>query len=314
MRQSVCRFGLTTILVAGAFLCNAGGPSAAKSPVAGNAVAARPQATLANPEGSVTLRAGMDVVMGDRIRTNRNGEVQLLFSDDTRLVVGRNSSLVIEAYLLRSNSRANNFTVRALGGTFRMLTGKSDKQAYKIRTPTATIGIRGTSFDFSVRRNGETAVMLFEGEARICGRTGRCRILNRRCSIAQAPRKEDVRLLREKQSRNAEIKRSFPYAVSQQSLRRDFRVNTKGCSEIARIHDPTDRVRTVPTRRSQPSVVPAPEPEPPGTPGNPGNGGPMGNAGPNPGNNDFGNPGRGRSDTAPGRGKSNSGNNGRGRR
>lgn len=327
MRKSACSSRLTAMLVVGAVLCAISGSSASGGSVAGNAVAVRPKATVANPEGTLTLKVGMDVAMGDKIKTDNNGEVQLVFSDKTRLVVGPKSSLIIEAYLLRSNSRANNFTVRALGGSFRMITGKSEKKAYKIKTPTATIGVRGTSFDFTIRRNGETAVMLFNGEAQICGRNGSCRILNRRCSVAQAPRNADVRLLREKENRNAQIKRSFPYAVSQESLRRDFRVKTSGCSDTAKIFDPIDKVRAVPAQRSRPSAVPtppspeteppSPEPGPPAAPGNPGNGGPMGKAGSNPGNNDFGNPGRGRSDTAPGRSKSNNGNgksnNGRGK-
>jgi hypothetical protein len=252
--------------------------------------------------------------MGDRIKTDSRGEVQLVFSDETRLVVGRNSSLVIEAYLLRSKTRVNNFTVRALGGTFRMITGKSQKSAYKIKTPTATIGVRGTSFDFTVRRGGETGLVLFEGQARICGRSGGCQTLKRSCSIAEAPRRKNVRVLHETRDRAARIKRDFPYVKSQRSLRRDFRVRTTGCSDMDARLDPKDRTPSAPQTRQASISAPEPAPGPgPGiTPGNPGNGGPMGNAGPNPGNNDFGGPQRGRSDSAPGRSNGNSGN-GRGR-
>jgi hypothetical protein len=272
---------------------------------AGKAVAVNPAATIANPEGLVTLTVGSDVAMGDRVKTDRNGEVQLLFTDDTRLVVGPNSSLVIEAYLLRSKSRANNFTVRALGGSFRMITGKSAKQAYKIKTPTATIGVRGTSFDFTVKRNGATGLMLFDGEARVCGRNGRCQAVTRRCSVAEAPRNRDVRLLKETDRRARTVVRDFPYLASQRSLRRDFRVRTRGCRSFARLFDPRERPRRTTTPRAvAPEVPPAPEPEPTGEPGNPGNGGTMGNAGSSPGNNDFGDRERGRSDTAPGRGAS----------
>ena len=285
--------------------------------VAGRALSVKPNATLANAEGSVTLVVGADIAMGDRIKTDRKGQVQLKFSDETKLVVGPNSSLVIEAYLLRSGNRANNFTVRALGGSFRMITGKSKKQAYKIKTPTATIGVRGTSFDIAVQRNGETGVLLFEGEAEICGRSGKCEVLDRRCSIAEAPRNEDVRVLKEKRNLKVQINKRFPYAVSQQSLRRDFRVRQRDCVEFARLTDPIVRQRTVRTPAPVGAAPPEPDPEPAPEPGNPGNGGPMGNAGPDPSGRGFGDPERGRSDTAPGRNKSNStngaNNNGRGR-
>lgn len=281
-------------------------------------MAVNPAATASNPEGIVTLTVGSDVAMGDKVKTDRNGEVQLLFTDDTRLVVGPNSSLVIEAYLLRSKSRANNFTVRALGGSFRMITGKSAKAAYKIKTPTATIGVRGTSFDFTVKRSGATGLMLFDGEARICGRNGRCQAVNRRCSVAEAPRNRDVHLLNDAERRAGTVVRDFPYLTSQRSLRRDFRVRTRGCNNVARLFDPDPTRRRTTRPPAAPQVAPpAPEPEPAptGQPGNPGNGGTMGNAGPSPGNNDFGDRERGRSDTAPGRSASrgNGGsNNGRG--
>ena len=230
--------------------------------VAGNVVAVQPKATLSNPEGSISLKVGMDVAVGDRIKTGRNGEVQLIFSDKTRLVVGPKSSLIIEAYLLRSNNRANNFTVRALGGSFRMITGKSKKKAYKIKTPTATIGVRGTSFDFTVRSNGETGLVLYDGAAEICGRGGTsCQVLTGRCSVAQAPRRDDVRVLREIENRNTQIKRNFPYAVSQQSLRKDFRVRTSSCGNLAKVIDPKER-----TPRAAPQRSVAPEPTPPSPP------------------------------------------------
>lgn len=285
---------------------------------AGKAVAVNPAATVSNPEGIVTLAVGSDVAMGDKVKTNRNGEVQLLFTDETRLVVGPNSSLVIEAYLLRSKSRANNFTVRALGGSFRMISGKSAKSAYKIKTPTATIGVRGTSFDFTVKPNGATGLMLFDGEARICGHNGRCQAVNRRCSVAEVPRNRDARLLNDAERRAGAIGRDFPYLASQQSLRQDFRVRTRGCNSVARLIDPDPTLKRSPSPTVAPQVTPpAPDPVPAPTsqPGNPGNGGTMGNAGPNPGNNDFGDRERGRSDTAPGRSASrgNGGsNNGRG--
>lgn len=275
-------------------------PDVIAETTAGQAVAVRLSTVVFSQEGKANLLTGMKIVAGDRIKTDRQGQAQLLFSDGTKLVVGPNSSLVIESYLLRSNNRVNDFTVRALGGSFRMITGKSRKKAYKIKTPTATIGVRGTSFDFTVEANGTTDVVLFEGEAQVCGRNGTCKILNRSCSVARAPRKTDVRILQEARNRNAQIKRNFPYVQSQRSLRRAFRVRTNGCGELARVSDPIEKTRPHQTRPPAPAAEPAPS----GEPGNPGNGGPMGNAGSNPSKSDFGDPDRGRSDTAPGRGKS----------
>ena len=46
-----------------------------------------------------TLVALQPIFMGDRIQTGSNGQAQLLFDDNTRLVVGAGSSLLIEQYL-----------------------------------------------------------------------------------------------------------------------------------------------------------------------------------------------------------------------
>jgi hypothetical protein len=229
-------------------------------PVTGSTVSVRPQASLSNPEGTRTLVVGQDVVMGDRIRTDGGGEAQLLFTDDTRLVVGPNSSLVIEAYLLRSNRRASNFTVRALGGSFRMITGRSDKSAYRIRTPGGTIGVRGTAFDFTVsgRRLG---LLLYSGAARICSGGG-CRTVSGFCSLAEAGGNRGVRVQSDRGARDAEIRRSFRYAVSQRSLRRDFRLRTRGCGSDRASYETKDRERTRLERRTRT----APEPTKPDKP------------------------------------------------
>jgi hypothetical protein len=52
-------------------------------------------------------------------------------------------------------------------GAFRFVTGHSEKTAYKIMTPLATIGVRGTVLDILSQR-GRTTVVLQEGASRVC--------------------------------------------------------------------------------------------------------------------------------------------------
>ena len=59
------------------------------------------------------LVVGADVSVGEKIVTGPSGNVQLLFQDQTRLVVGPRSTLEIETYLL-SGSGADKFAVNAL--------------------------------------------------------------------------------------------------------------------------------------------------------------------------------------------------------
>ncbi|NRG19645.1 FecR domain-containing protein [Rhizobiales bacterium] len=232
-------------------------------PVAGKAVDSKPAARKINSEVSVVIVTGTAVTTGDRITTDAAGLVHLVFSDETKLVVGPRSSLLIESYLLRSKSRANNFTIRALGGSFRMFTGKSSKKAYKIKTPTATIGVRGTTFDLSVQRNGATRVVLFDGAATVCGNNGRCEVLNRPCAMAEASPRRNVRLLEDERTKVARVRRDFPFIVSQRPLQRGFRVSLRGCPDqrtAPEKHDPAPRLRQINDRVIV--VPPAEVPEP----------------------------------------------------
>jgi len=207
------------------------------APEAGKAVAVVQSASATHGSGSRTLEAGMPVSIGERIETDSNGQVQLVFTDDTKMVVGPNSSLVIETYLFRSKGVVNEFAVKALGGSFRFITGKSPKQAYSIKTPAATIGVRGTSFDFTVGPGGDADVVLFSGEAEICGNGG-CLRLRDACGLARAPRNADVSQERSRERRNRQIRERFPYIVSQAPLRRDFHVSTRSCGNVQKARLP----------------------------------------------------------------------------
>src|SRR5207248_7520971 len=51
--------------------------------------------------------------------------------------------------------------------SFMFVTGKSDKNSYKIETPTASVGVRGTILDILISEN-RTLVTLQDGQASVC--------------------------------------------------------------------------------------------------------------------------------------------------
>jgi hypothetical protein len=83
------------------------------------------------------------VYSGDRIITGPTGEAQVKFRDETKLVVGPNSTMVIDAFVFSDQATARQISINAVKGAFRFITGKSPKDVYSITTPTATIGVRG---------------------------------------------------------------------------------------------------------------------------------------------------------------------------
>jgi hypothetical protein len=113
-------------------------------------------------EGAVGKRviARADPIYRDeRLRSNLTGLGEFQLGDGTKLVLGRNASLVIDRYVIGGGSKAKSVTLKLISGSARFVTGTSDKRAYKIVTPQGTIGVRGTAFDLTVR-NGKTHLLL----------------------------------------------------------------------------------------------------------------------------------------------------------
>lgn len=206
----------------------------------GTALGVNPQAEADTSGQSRVLTVGADVFIGDKVNTGAKGQVQIKFSDKTELVVGPNSSLLIEDYLLRDDQSAGKFAINALSGTFRFATGGAPKDRYIIKTPTGTIGVRGTAFDFNVDEAG-TEVLLFHGAVRLCNLAGTCVTLDDTCAIGtydltQSTILGDPADLSKEQ--RATLKASFKYAEVQSPLLREFWVeNARQCFNKGFVND-----------------------------------------------------------------------------
>src|SRR6185503_9239059 len=89
-----------------------------------------------------------------------------------------------DSFVFQNKTTAKEFSINAVQGTFRFITGVSAKNAYSIKTPSATIGVRGTEFDFTVDQAG-THVGLWGGSIRLCntGTPRRCTEVSGQCSV-----------------------------------------------------------------------------------------------------------------------------------
>lgn len=93
------------------------------------------------------VRRDVPVRAGDRIRTGADGTVQLRFTDGALMSIQPGSDFRIEAYAYDAATQRGFFellagSVRAVSGRI----GKRDRDDWRLRTPTATLGIRGTEF------------------------------------------------------------------------------------------------------------------------------------------------------------------------
>ena len=184
--------------------------------------------TSSGPGGNRTLAAGNPIFENDKI-TVTVGNAQILFTDGTKLVVGPSSALLINKYLMRGTSNtAQDFSIKALRGTFRFITGNSPKSAYKIQTANATIGIRGTAFDFWVQN--VTGVALLKGKVRLCDNTknkSSCVNLNPTCEVGTTENATAKKFKGEPQGRR--LLNNLPFIVNQTGLTKGFRLNTDSC-------------------------------------------------------------------------------------
>jgi hypothetical protein len=113
------------------------------------------------------LAVGTDVFQDETITTARESNAQLLFLDQTSLTIGPSSDVMLDRFVFDGNRRASDFAVQATRGALRFVSGSSKSETYKVRTPVATIGVRGTIVDVFVRP-GETIVILEEGASDVC--------------------------------------------------------------------------------------------------------------------------------------------------
>jgi len=179
-----------------------------------------------------TLAMGAEVFEGDVVATGDAGEVQLLFPDETRIVVGPNSQLSVSKLLFRRNDTARKVSLNAVAGTFRMISGNSPKRAYSVRTPTAMMTVRGTAFDFAVeRQQQDTTLVVHDGIVRFCGGVGRCVQVPRGCQTVVIDRLRHFDQPEDQAERLAILRQLFPSAEDDSRLEPLFRTFVSACRD-----------------------------------------------------------------------------------
>jgi len=86
----------------------------------------------------------------DLIASHTSSYALLIFQDEGRITIQENTELDISQYQYQQGSVSNKAFYNLISGGLRVLTGKIgkvNKQNFKIDTPVATLGIRGTGFD-----------------------------------------------------------------------------------------------------------------------------------------------------------------------
>jgi hypothetical protein len=168
------------IVIAVALLSGFGGnPVTAQE---GIGTISRIQGEASGTRGGTTRMLGLNasVFLNETVSTRANARLEVTFKDNARLTLGENAKLTLDRYVFHPAARRGTIRFR-LVGAFRFLSGQVSKLArsdVSVRTPVATIGIRGTEFWGGPIDNQALGVFLIQGVVRVSNAAG-VRILNR---------------------------------------------------------------------------------------------------------------------------------------
>lgn len=108
-------------------------------------------------------KKGTGVEMLDNLRTGQ-GSLEITFDDNTRVQMTESAKLIIDDFVYDPKDKdAGRLAIRIASGTARYASGqiaKNKPQAVKIKTPSATVSVRGTDFTATVDEIGTTTVIL----------------------------------------------------------------------------------------------------------------------------------------------------------
>lgn len=139
-------------------------PAQALTQVA-TAVATRGEVQAIDSAGaSRSLAPKSAVYEKDTIKTGERGQVQLLFTDNSIISLGRQSEMKVEEYRWQAEQHDGALKTKIKEGTFRVMGGAlatSAPQNFTTETPTATIGIRGSMY--AGKATAQTLAVVFQG-------------------------------------------------------------------------------------------------------------------------------------------------------
>ncbi len=123
------------------------GTSAAADAFVGVVKTLEGSAVITRNGETIAVGTGMDIQRADVVKTDRNGFIGLVFSDDTRISMGPNTELAVDDYLFEPVEKKLSFVLRLIRGTISFLSGQIAKlspESVQLVMPAATIGVRGT--------------------------------------------------------------------------------------------------------------------------------------------------------------------------
>ena len=123
-------------------------------------------------EKDVKVEKNLDIFSNDTVKTGK-GQVAIEFLDETRVDITQHSKLIIDDFVYDPNAKTGKLSLKATLGTVRYASGqiaKNSAQNISIKTPTATVSVRGTDFAMTIDEIGSSTIILLPS----CDGNGNC--------------------------------------------------------------------------------------------------------------------------------------------
>src|SRR5690348_7955114 len=149
LRWTCSALWLTAVLGVGA----PGFVVAAEAPPIGQVKKVIGEVTILRSSERLAARVGDMVYAKDVMETGPDGGIGITFTDNTVFSAGPNSQLALDEFQFDSNNFRGSMLADMRRGTLAAVSGDiahSSPGAMKVKTPTAVLGVRGTTFAVQV--------------------------------------------------------------------------------------------------------------------------------------------------------------------
>ena len=128
----------------------------------GNVTSQTKAARITRNGDKILTEVNTPVEMRDLIETLK-GRTNIKFVDDTKVSVTEYSKLLIDEFVYNPEKKTGKLSLKAALGTIRYSSGKiakNSRQNVKIKSPTASVSVRGTDFTINVQEDGASSFLL----------------------------------------------------------------------------------------------------------------------------------------------------------
>lgn len=101
----------------------------------------------------IEIKPGDSLYGNDILQTDKTGAIKFTLLDETMLSLGPDTEFILSEYVYKPKKKEYSFVSKVTRGTLHFISGNLAKvapESVKVKTPSGTVGIRGTSFMIKV--------------------------------------------------------------------------------------------------------------------------------------------------------------------